>query len=147
MSEANENPSAATGLAGRLATAALSTASAREAVVGRCSVPVAVDAWGAVSERCPLRPGHGDEHEIESEPARQERLERAAALDAGRVLDAAGAVVAWLAEASGSSGSSATTALPPRELWTLVDVAEASAMFEALPPRAAAGREEVATDA
>lgn len=144
MSEANENPSAATGLASRLATAALSTASAREAAVGRCSAPVAVDAWGAVSERCPLRPGHDDEHEIESETERQERLEQAAALDPSRVLDAAGAVVTWLAEASGSS---ATTALPLPELWTLVDVAEASATFEALPPRATAGREEVATDA
>lgn len=142
MSEANQNPSAAPRLARRFAAAALSTASAREAAVGRCSTPVAVDAWGAVSERCPLLPGHDDEHEIESETERQQRLERAAALDPGRVLDATGAVVAWLA---GPSGASA--APPLRELWTLVDVAEASVTLDALATRATAGWEEVATDA
>lgn len=143
MSEANHQP-AATRLARRLAEEARSTTSAHEAAAGRCSAPVAVDAWGAVSERCPLRPGHDDDHEIESVTGRQERLEQAAAPDPGRVLDAAGTVVARLA---GPSGSGATTALPLRELWTLVDVAEASATFEAFATRATAGQGEVATDA
>lgn len=144
MSETNQDQSAATRLARRLADAAHSTASAREVAVGRCSAPVAVDPWGAVSERCPLRPGHDDGHEIESETERRERLVRAAALASGRVLDAAGAVVAWLA---GPSGSGATAALPLRALWTLIDVAEASATFEAFATRTTAGQGEVATDA
>lgn len=42
--------------------------------------------------------------------------------------------------------SGATAARPLRELWPLVDVAEASATFE-VATRAIAGRGEVATDA
>lgn len=43
--------------------------------------------------------------------------------------------------------SEATAALALRELRTLVDVAEASATFEAFATRAIAGQGEVATDA
>lgn len=122
MSETNPRPLAATALAQRLAQAARATAS-RARPVGRCSAPVAVDAWGSVSERCPLRTGHDDEHEIESETACRERLARAAGTHPGRVLIAADAVVAWLAEARGEGLGPP----PVRELWTLIEFAEAMA--------------------
>lgn len=123
MSETSPRPLVGSTLAQRLAEAARATAS-RATPVGRCSAPVAVDPWGAVSERCPLPPGHDDGHEIESEIACRERLARAAGTHPGQVLIAADAVVAWLAEPRREGLGPPP---PVRELWTLIEFAEAMA--------------------
>lgn len=142
VSETTQGPLAAAVLAQRLAEAARATAS-RSTAVGRCSAPVAVDPWGAVSERCPLPLGHGDEHEIESDFGHRERLARAAATHPGLVLTATGVVVAWLA---GTGGQDVERPLPVRELWTLVDVAEAMASLGPPAKSATAEPTGVASD-
>lgn len=144
MSETNRVRSAATRLAQRLGAAARSAASARPAAIGRCAVPVAVDPWGAVSERCPLRPLHDGEHEIESADAQRERLDLAAAIDPARVLGAVDVVEDWLARANGPG--EAVPPAPVRDLWMVVDVAGARAALDAVDTRPLPRGGEVATD-
>lgn len=140
MSETSYGPTAATGLVRRLSAAVRTTTDARVAP-GRCAVPT--DPWGAVAERCPLAPGHGGEHEVESEAAHRARLTQAAALEPTRVLMAAESVVAWLAGATPGRGA---RSLPVRDLWILVDVAEASALLDRSALGVAANSAEVGTD-
>lgn len=125
MSATDQARSPAAGLARQLEEAARTTGRSRDAGAARCAFPVARDAWGAVSERCPRRPGHDGEHALESDTARQARLAQAAAIHPGLVLGAVDAVVAWFTDAVAATGPDGVC--PPRQLWTLIDVAEATA--------------------
>ena len=128
MNATDQARSPAAELARQLEEAARTTGRSRDARAGRCAFPVAVDPWGAVSERCPRLPGHDGEHDLESDTARRERLTQAAASHPGLVLGAVDVVVAWLADHGLATGPTWPDGVrPSRELWTLIDVAEAAA--------------------